>query len=244
MIFGDVWVCSGQSNMEFSMGGGHGWDGNGVFNSTEEIAYMAEYSNIRMFRLAYMYSDEPQDDLSGLDFDAWAKPDEVDKVKKFSAVCLLTARYMADVLGKDKVFGLIDTTWGGTIIEPWSTPEGLETCDVIQWEDESIPQYVGNRLFNAMIHPLIRMSIYGALWYQGESNAGWNRDKYDCTFAQLISEWRRVWSEDTGTNPKFPFGFVQLSTWEENDLNPGFPMIRWHQTYNYGYVPNQDLEVS
>ena len=244
MLFGDVWVCSGQSNMEFSMGGGHGWDGNGVFNSTEEIASIAEYSNIRMFRLAYMYSDEPQDDLSGLDFEAWSKPDEVDKVKRFSAVCLLTARYMADVLGKDKVFGLIDTTWGGTIIEPWSTPEGLETCNVLQWEDESIPQYVGNRLFNAMIHPLIRMSIYGALWYQGESNAGWNRDKYDCTFAQLISEWRRVWSENTGTSPKFPFGFVQLSTWEENDLNPGFPMIRWHQTYNHGYVPNQDLEVS
>ena len=40
MIFGDVWVCSGQSNMEFSMGGGHGWDGNGIFNSTEEIAFI------------------------------------------------------------------------------------------------------------------------------------------------------------------------------------------------------------
>ena len=84
------------------MGGGHGWDGTGVFESEEEIAKIAEYPNIRMFRLNYMTAKEPQDDLMSLDFTSWARPNEVDQIKKFSAVCLLTIKYMADVLGKNK----------------------------------------------------------------------------------------------------------------------------------------------
>ena len=79
---------------------------------------------------------------------------------------------------------------------------------------------------------------------KGEANAFWNRDQYDCTFSQLISEWRRVWSINTGTNPNFPFGFVQLSTWQANDLSPDFPMIRWYQTYKTGYTPNIVLQAS
>ena len=60
----------------------------------------------------------------------------------------------------------------------------------------------------------------------------------------MISEWRRVWSINTGTNPNFPFGFVQLSTWQANDLSPDFPMIRWYQTNKYGYTPNDVLQAS
>ena len=70
-----------------------------------------------------------------------------------------------------------------------------------------------------------------------------NRDKYDCTFSQLISQWRKVWSSTSTTNEKFPFGFVQLSTIEANDEQTGTPMIRWYQTYQYGYTPNDALQV-
>ena len=101
--FGDVWICSGQSNMEFSMGGHANWDQGGVFNSEEEIAKTAEYPNIRMFKLQLQANAEPQDDLNNLDFEYWAKTDDVNAIKRFSAVCLLTARYMADVLGKEMV---------------------------------------------------------------------------------------------------------------------------------------------
>lgn len=240
--FGDVWICSGQSNMEFSMGGHANWDQGGVFYSEEEIAKTAEYPNIRMFKLQLQANAEPQDDLNNLDFEYWAKTDDVNAIKRFSAVCLLTARYMADVLGKEKTIGLIETSWGGTRVEPWSTIEGLTNCNVTPNIDNDYPQNSNTYIYNAMIHPLIRLSIYGALWYQGEANAFWNRDAYDCTFSQLISEWRRVWSINTGTNPNFPFGFVQLSTWQANDLSPDFPMIRWYQTYKYGYTPNDVLQ--
>jgi hypothetical protein len=67
-------------------------------------------------------------------------------------------------------------------------------------------------LYNAMIYPFTRMVVTGAIWYQGESNANYNRDKYVCTFSKMIQYWRQVWATRTGaqTNPNFPFGFVQV----------------------------------
>ena len=62
---------------------------------------------------------------------------------------------------------MIQSSWGGTRIEPWLTPEGLETCEIENNIDEEYPQQSNSYLYNAMIHPLVRTSIYGALWYQG-----------------------------------------------------------------------------
>ena len=59
----------------------------------------------------------------------------------------------------------------------------------------------------------------------------------------MINEWRKLWSTNTPTSDKFPFGFMQLSTWDANQ-NTGFPAIRWHQTADHGYVPNEVMEVS
>ena len=95
VIYGDVWVCSGQSNMQWNMGG--------IFNATEEIAAMEEYPNIRMYFVKLMTSNTPQDDLMAEDWTAWEKTTSTNSLKQFSAVCLLTARYMADAMGKDKV---------------------------------------------------------------------------------------------------------------------------------------------
>ena len=95
VIYGDVWVCSGQSNMQWNIGG--------IFNASEEISKLAEYPNIRMYFVKLMTSDEPQEDLINEDWAIWAKSSQTNYVSSFSAVCLLTARYMADAMGKDKV---------------------------------------------------------------------------------------------------------------------------------------------
>ena len=95
VIYGDVWVCSGQSNMQRAM--------NSIFNASEEIAAMEEYPNIRMYFVKLMTSNTPQDDLMAEDWTAWEATTNTQRVSKFSAVCLLTARYMADAMGKDKV---------------------------------------------------------------------------------------------------------------------------------------------
>jgi len=135
---------------------------------------------------------------------------------------------------------LIETNWGGTIVEAWSTPEGLNSCDIAPNDDN--PPNANSYLFNAMINPLLKNTIYGALWYQGEANAGWNRDQYGCTFTRMINDWRNLWNQHSGSNPNFPFGFVQLATIQPNDYYIGTPMVRYYQTNGYGFVPNEVME--
>ena len=65
-----------------------------------------------------------------------------------------------------QTFGLIETNWEGTIVEAWSTPEGLNSCDIAPNDDN--PPNANSYLFNAMINPLLKNAIYGALWYQGK----------------------------------------------------------------------------
>ena len=121
--------------------------------------------------------------------------------------------------------------------------EPLDACDIAPNVIDGNPQNSNSYLYNAMIHPLLRMSIKGALWYQGEANQKYNRDKYQCSFPAMISEWRKLWSTFTPTSNLFPFGFMQLSTNQAEDHWPGFPTVRWHQTADFGYVPNDLMEV-
>ena len=238
VLFGDVWICSGQSNMVFTM--------NNIFNSGEELDRLAsEFPNFRLMKLATMASESPQDDLMEETFngDGWATTANTKYAGSFSAVCLLTASYMAEVLGKNKTMGLIHTAWGGTRIEPWYYSQ--QNCDIADNVDEDNIQQSNKYLYNAMIHPLIRSGVKGAMWYQGEANVVWNRDKYQCSIQQLIDDWKTdLQHYGTLADPEyFPFGIVQLSTIAQ-DSNPSTPMIRWHQTADHGYVPNEDLPDS
>jgi sialate O-acetylesterase len=233
VLFGDIFVCSGQSNMEWSMGG--------IFNATEEIAASAEYTNIRMYNIASMTSDTEQEDLINLSWDSWSDPSNTGRLSGFSAVCFLFARSISDRIGK-RPFGLIGSNWGGTRIEPWMTPDSLDACAIPPNVDGGTPQNSNSYLYNAMIHPLIKLSIKGALWYQGESNEGWNQDQYPCTFSEMINGWRQRWAENSPTDANFPFGFAQLASNRENYGGYECPIIRWHQTYDFGYAPNDVLQ--
>eukprot|EP00095_Tigriopus_kingsejongensis_P007375 maker-scaffold37_size504123-snap-gene-2.16 protein:Tk07375 transcript:maker-scaffold37_size504123-snap-gene-2.16-mRNA-1 annotation:"Zgc:56454" len=133
-----------------------------------------------------------------------------------------------------EVFGLIETNWGGTRVEAWSSSDALEACAVPPHTDAENPQNSNSNLWNAMVVPLLRQTVKGFVWYQGESNSGWNRDLYPCTFSGLISDWRQKFS----TIEEFaPFGFVQLST----DIGSNGVEIRWHQTKDVGFVPNSEM---
>ena len=143
-----------------------------------------------------------------------------------------------------QTIGLIQSEWGGTRIEPWSLPEGLDKCEITHYcPNPTHPERCNHQLFNAMINPLTKFSIYGVLWYQGESNGLWNRDKYGCAFTEMIKNWRRIWSSNTATNPEFPFGFMQLASYDANNPSIAFAALRWYQTNGYGYVPNESMKV-
>ncbi|RUS78410.1 hypothetical protein EGW08_013824 [Elysia chlorotica] len=241
VIFGDVWVCSGQSNMAFTV--------NMMLRAEEELADAHNYPNIRIFAAALETSDTPLDDLKDV-MESWSKPSNASLGGNpwgqpwnfFSAVCWLYGKNIHKALGIP--IGLVDTNWGGTPVEAWSSPDALDKCNVTSNAIRG-PQ-ANSVLWNAMVHPFLGMTIYGAIWYQGERNARHPLvDRYACTFPAMIDDWRsKFHSVSKGqTNDTFPFGFVQLAT---NSPDPsksfGFPDIRWHQTADYGYVPNERMQ--
>ena len=240
IMFGDIWLCSGQSNMEMAM--------RFIMNATEEIEASTSFTSIR-----YTVVKNAVSTVEDLDADVplqqpWADPTDADRLGGMSATCFLFARSLQQLwqaAGQEPVpLGLVDSDWGGTPVESWSTPESLASCEATHYCDEERPQGCPSRLYNAMIHPLARVALTGFLWYQGESNSGISggRDLYNCTFPAMIDAWRELFSSNSNTAPEAPFGFVQLASNQPDSQGLGFPVIRWHQTADYGYVPNDRLK--
>ena len=201
----------------------------------------AMYQDVRLLKVSTDFSDSPLQEVQGFDSDQWIRPNvEFLSGASFSSICMFFGEQLHDEL--EVPIGLIDSAWGGTIIEAWSPPDVMEECGV---EDEGLNQENNHNqyLWNSMIHPLLRFTIKGAIWYQGESNTGHNREIYDCTFPSMIKNWRQAWHEGTqgDTEQIFPFGFVQLAP-SRNTTSPNWPVLRWKQTANYGYTPNPVLE--
>ena len=230
IVFGDVWICSGQSNMVFKM--------SQIFNATEEMEAAATYSDIRFATVTTATSTEELDDLTPTY--GWSDPSNTNNLKQMSAVCFLTAKNLFDYTGVPQ--GLINSCVGGTPVEAWSRKEALKECNVPDHIDEEHVTHSNSVLWNAMIAPLKKMTVFGFLWYQGEANSNYNHEYYACSFPQLINDWRMVFSENSNTDAMASFGFVQLSTIQFGNAGLGFPILRNHQTADVGYVPNHQME--
>ncbi|CAN2388130.1 short-chain carboxylesterase activity [Pristimantis euphronides] len=245
ILFGDVWVCGGQSNMEMTV--------SQIFNASQELARAAHYPYVRLFAASLETSKTELLDLSKVDLE-WSVPSAQNlgngDFTYFSAVCWIFGRRLARWLKYP--IGLVESVWGGTPVEAWSSKTALSKCG-LSMDPENIFQrrcynFMGisagpcenSVLWNAMIHPLLNMTIKGAIWYQGEQNTAIDTDLYNCTFPALIQDWRRSFHEGSlgQTDPNFPFGFVQLSTYMKTKVDDNYPVIRWHQTADYGYAPN------
>jgi sialate O-acetylesterase len=188
VLFGDVWICSGQSNMQFTV--------SMIYNATEEIANASNYPKIRVFTAVPMPSASPVEELLGILLNwsiASSKSVGGPPWQYMSAVCWLYGRMIHQALG-DRPIGLIATSYGGTAIEVWMPPKALQDCNTttyvldiilfflsvfyrkgnvtIQPYDEfSAPPPVNHSsLFNSMIYPFTRTVIYGVIWYQGEKH--------------------------------------------------------------------------
>ncbi|CAF1482342.1 unnamed protein product [Adineta ricciae] len=235
ILFGDVWLCSGQSNMEMSV--------QKIFNGSIEIANAGKYPKIRLFTVEKRQSMQPEDELLGITLN-WsiASVESVGSIYT-SAVCWIYGRMIHIELDDHRPIGLIHTSLDESSIELWSPPEVFKDCHMLIKNDEV--KLNNSIIYNAMIYPLTRMIIKGVIWYQGEANVNYNRDKYQCTFRKMIQYWRFTWQQRTNSliDSKFPFGFVQLSTGESTGkIIGGFPWIRWHQTFDIGFTPNNATE--
>lgn len=265
VLFGDVWLCSGQSNMQMTV--------LQIFNALKELSDTAAYQSVRIFSVSLTQATEELEDLAEVDL-SWSKPIAGNlghgNFTYMSAVCWLFGRYLYDTL--QYPIGLVSSCWGGTPIEVWASKRSLTACGVPNTSNERVLQpeiqlvrkeckseesecplrrflpldamagpTTHSVLWNAMIHPLQNMTLKGVVWYQGEANANYNRDLYACMFPALIADWRQTfhYGSQGQTERFFPFGFVQLSSYVlMNSSDYGFPEIRWHQTADFGYVPN------
>jgi sialate O-acetylesterase len=244
VLVGEVWACSGQSNMAFSVQASN--------NAQEEIA-AADYPMLRLLTVPRVPASEPVSDIEA----EWVVCSP-QTVPGFSAVGYFFGRELHKELGVP--IGLINTSWGGTPAESWTTRPTLEEDPdfapiverwnqarenypeqkkkheeaLAKWKEEvekakaegkppprqpgpplfERKQYEPGSLYNGMIAPLIPYAIRGAIWYQGESNAG-RAYQYRELFAAMIRDWRREWGQGA-----FPFLFVQLANFMAREAEP------------------------
>lgn len=270
LLVGDLWICSGQSNMEMTLGE--------CLDAAEDIK-AAEFPQIRRIKMNHVQSGQPEAEAPT------ATPWQVCSPQTAAAFTAAGFYFAREIQQKTGVpIGIVDVNWGGTAIEPWVAPEGLALVDKLKPElagmqdaakayraglpaalaemekwiaqtrrdlatgapTASPPAFpaapVGrwSGMYHAMVHPLTGLPIKGALWYQGESNGGEGDTYYDKMCA-LIGGWRKQWGQGN-----FPFYFVQLASFQNPIEDPaggnGWAKLREAQVKSLT-IPNTGMAV-
>jgi sialate O-acetylesterase len=220
-----VWLCSGQSNME--------WSARAQIDNAEQAVAGANFPSIRFFTVAHRTADAPQLDLGG----QWVVVTPETMID-FSAVGYFFGKEIHQKLNVP--VGLINSSWGGTPAEVWVNPaviagdKGLSEGAAQQKEVPWGPEQPG-KAYHAMIAPLIPFRIAGALWYQGESNTV-SPDNYAQLLPALIRNWRSAWGEE------FPFYYVQIAPYNKYGGDSGV-RLRDAQRRVMQTVPNTGMVV-
>jgi sialate O-acetylesterase len=196
VLIGEVWLASGQSNMEMTLSGNNREPVNG---SLDAIAN-SNNTKIRFFNVKVKVSEERINDIEGEWFEANFK-----NTPNFSAVAYSFAKYLNQVL--DIPFGIINSPKDGSVAEAWISPDVLKKITTNKELSYYAKQPHNNPsvLFNGMINAIIPFTIKGVIWYQGEGNSG-RYQNYMKLMNGLIKNWRDEWGLGD-----FPFYFVQLA---------------------------------
>jgi len=203
ILIGDVWVGSGQSNMEWGLGGSH--------NAKEAIPAATD-AQIRLLQVDKVQAPQAAKDVNS---QGW-KVCSPQTVPGFSGVLYFFGQRLRKDLGVP--VGLVNSSWGGSRIEPWTVAEGK-----------------GGGMYNGMIAPVKPFAIRGTIWYQGESNMG-NGLMYAEKMKALIEGWRRVWGCD------FPFYFVQIAPYA--GYKPGALPPLWEAQVASLKIPGTGMAVT
>jgi Carbohydrate esterase, sialic acid-specific acetylesterase/F5/8 type C domain/Bacterial Ig domain/Carbohydrate binding module (family 35)/Secretion system C-terminal sorting domain len=213
IYIGDVWLASGQSNMEMTI--------SGVDNAATVISN-ANDQKIRQFKIPKGLANEPSDVLPAGSL--W-RPATSAYVADFSAVGYFFARDIRAEL--DIPIGIINCSYGGSRIETWMSDAmlGFDEQDVVLASGEAERQ--PTVAYNKMLYPLLKTPVKGFLWYQGESNAD-NMDDalaYRDLFQTMITSWRELWGLGD-----IPFLWVQLpnygTVFDEPQVWDAWPQLR------------------
>lgn len=239
VLVGDVWLCSGQSNMEMGIGN---------CNVPDQIA-QADYPQIRLITVPKHIAAQPVDTFPA----RWQHCSPASVAQGgwggFSAAGYFFGRELYRQLNIP--IGLIHSSWGGTIAEAWTSAESLSPLGdfnerlakvgtIANVSDKPNPNVV-TVLYNGMIAPLLPFAIKGAIWYQGESNAD-RANQYRRLLPAMIQDWRSHFGVGA-----FPFYIVQLANFQavaEQPRDNAWAELREAQALTAKKVPHSGLAVA
>lgn len=226
VMLGEVWLCSGQSNM--------GWTPNsGIQNRDEEVAAATD-ADIRILNIPLRADNYPQNDFKGIEWNTCSP----EIMANTSAVAYFFAKRLREAKGIP--VGLIVSAWGGTPAETWIPKDSVESNPVLRNNkmDERHPYRPIDPgvTYNQMICPVIPYAVAGTIWYQGESNCNF-AETYGFLMKTLIESWRTDFGKD------MPFYFVQIAPHRYNNTKNGPAMLREQQEFVSKLVPNTGMVV-
>jgi sialate O-acetylesterase len=237
ILVGEVWVCSGQSNMEMPMKGFKGQPAIG----TNEVILRSSNKNIRLFTVKRAAKIAPVDDCTG----QWSEASP-ETVSEFSATGYYFGRLLNDILNIP--VGLIHVSYSGSNIEAWMSADVLKTFGEVKLPTNADSAKAPNRtptlLFNGMLTPVIGYGVKGFIWYQGESNYD-KPDLYESLFPTMVKEWRQLWG--MGDLPFYyaqiaPYNYAQLPPYNKGGkYNSAF--LRDAQRKSASVIPNCGMAV-
>ncbi|MCX6239359.1 MAG: sialate O-acetylesterase [Bacteroidia bacterium] len=209
VMIGEIWLCSGQSNME--------WGGDQGLKQSLDEAPNANNKNIRFFYISKSTSDFPQENCEG----NW-KVCTPEEMKHFSAIGYFFGKNLQHALNIP--IGLINSNWGGTPAEVWTPKQLVENDPELKAASLKLTRdgrwpILSGYTFNAMINPITNFEISGAIWYQGESNSG-TYSTYKQLISTMLGSWRKAWQKD------FPFYFVQIAPYSGYGNNNVCALLR------------------
>ena len=234
VMVGEVWICSGQSNMEMLM---KGYKAQPVEGAAEELLSCKD-NELRLFYGKRLASLEPQNDLKG----SWQEANAA-SVREFSATAYFFGKALRKTL--DVPVGLICTAFGGSACEAWMAADWLKAFPkvnqhVTEQDVKKLQQRCPTALYNGQLKPLIGYGIRGAIWYQGEDNVP-RYEYYAPLMARMVQGWREDWQQGD-----FPFYYCQIApfAYDETDwalYNSAF--LREQQEKVETLVPNCRMAV-
>lgn len=202
ILIGEVWLASGQSNMEMPL---KGFGGCCIMNGMEEIAYSAENKGVRMFTVPKRQTYEVQTNCEG----QWniASPSTSGD---FSATAYHFATSLSRVL--QLPVGIVSCAYGGATVESWMPKEILQNYKDIPLDKEGLEKWLEWERpllkYNAMLYPVKNYTIKGFIWYQGESNVR-RYETYTERFATMVQHWRELWGQG-----ELPFYYVEIAPYD------------------------------
>lgn len=233
VLVGDVWLCSGQSNMSRPVS---------VAKKAEmEIEQSKSYTNLRLFRVEESVAAAPESDFAKVEPWQLCSPESV---KDFSATGYFFGRELVSRVENVPV-GLISSAVSGTPCEAWLSRVKMDSVDSLKplldhWDqsDKVSSSHRPANLFNGMIAPLSKFPIRGVIWYQGEANVG-RAAQYKELFPLLIDDWRQTFGQD-----QLPFYFAQLAPFRYQALGPeSLPELWEAQLQTLKTVPQTGMAV-